>query len=166
MSEVMTTAATGFDPIREAHRQWVAHGWSDAADGMALVTSITRVQAIFQQRIDSLLKPFDLTFARYEILMLLSFSREGALPMGAIGRRLQVHPTSVTSAIDRLERQGFVSREDHPTDRRAKLARLTEDGRSTAKAATEVLNAQVFTDPGVDPEAVMALRELTDQLRG
>ena len=23
------------DPIREAHRQWVAHGWADAADGMA-----------------------------------------------------------------------------------------------------------------------------------
>ena len=77
-----------FDPIAEAHRRWVEHGWTDAADGMALVTSITRVQAIFQQRIDGLLKPFDLTFARYEILQLLSFSRTGSLPMGAIGRRL------------------------------------------------------------------------------
>ncbi|MEO2109133.1 MAG: MarR family transcriptional regulator [Actinomycetota bacterium] len=154
-----------FDPITEAHRRWVEHGWTDAADGMALVTSITRVQAIFQQRIDGLLKPFDLTFARYEILQLLSFSRTGSLPMGAIGRRLQVHPTSVTSAIDRLERQGFVVREDHPTDRRAKLATLTEEGRAVVKQATAVLNEEVFSDPGVDADAVSSLVTLLGDIR-
>jgi len=34
------------DPIEEAHRQWVAHGWGAAADGMAMVTSLTRVQQL------------------------------------------------------------------------------------------------------------------------
>ena len=56
------------DPIEEARRQWVAHGWSEAADGMAAVTSIVRAQQIVLQRIDTVLRPLDLTFARYEIL--------------------------------------------------------------------------------------------------
>jgi DNA-binding MarR family transcriptional regulator len=132
---------------------------------MALVTSITRVQAIFQQRVDEALRPLDLTFARYEILMLLSFSREGALPMGAIGRRMQVHPTSVTSAVDRLERQGFVCREEHPTDRRAKLARITEDGRARARAATAVLNEEVFSALGLGSDDLASLDEILGRLR-
>lgn len=154
-----------FDPIVAARENWVAHGWADAADGMALVTSITRVQQIFQQRIDAELKPFGLTFARYEILMLLTFSRQGALPMGAIGRRLQVHPTSVTSAVDRLERDGMVEREAHPTDRRAKLCRITEDGRAVAKAATAVLNDAVFGDVGLPDSQVQGLTGTLGRLR-
>ena len=153
------------DPIAEAHRQWVEHGWGDVADGMAAVTSITRVQALYQARVDEVLRPFELTFARYEILQLLVFSRAGALPLGAIGRRLQVHPTSITSAIDRLERQGYVVREGHPTDRRAKLARLTEDGRAQAKAATAVLNDTVFAHPGLSAADTRTLMELLTRIR-
>ena len=116
------------DPIEEARRQWVNHGWSEAADGMAAVTSIVRAQQIVLQRIDTVLRPLDLTFARYEILTLLSFTKHGSLPMTRMGALLQVHPTSVTSAVDRLEGQGFVERLPHPTDRRAVLASITEAG--------------------------------------
>jgi hypothetical protein len=63
------------DPIDEARRQWVNHDWAQAADGMAAVTSIVRVQQIMLQRIDAVLRPLDLTFARYEILTLLSFTK-------------------------------------------------------------------------------------------
>ncbi|CAN5186253.1 MarR family transcriptional regulator [soil metagenome] len=157
--------ALPLDPIAEAHRQWVANGWGDVADGMAVVTSITRAQAIYQARIDEALRPHELTFARYEILMLLSLSRAGALPLAAIGRRLQVHPTSITSAIDRLERQRFVTRENHPTDRRAKLARLTEEGRARVKAATAVLNEEVFATPGLDAGDVRTLIDLLTRMR-
>ena len=38
--------------------------------------------------------------------MLLSFSTSGALPLSKIGERLQVHATSVTNVIDRLEAAG------------------------------------------------------------
>jgi DNA-binding MarR family transcriptional regulator len=113
------------DPIEEARRQWVSHGWAEAADGMAAVTSIVRAQQIVLQRIDTVLRPLDLTFARYEILTLLSFTKHGSLPMTRMGALLQVHPTSVTSAVDRLEGQGFVERLPHPTDRRAVLASIT-----------------------------------------
>ena len=58
------------DPIREARRQWVAHGWEDSADGMALVTSLMRAQQLLAERIDAELRPLNLTFARYEVLRL------------------------------------------------------------------------------------------------
>ena len=85
------------DPIAEARRQWQEHGWSDAADGMATVTSIIRAQQVLLQRVEEHLAPFGLSFARFELLRLLAFTRHGELPLGKLGARLQVHPTSITS---------------------------------------------------------------------
>ena len=157
--------ALPLDPIAEARRHWAEHGWEEAAAGMAAVTSITRAQQLLQQRIDDELRDLDLTFARYEVLMLLHFSRRGALPMGVVGSRLQVHPTSVTSAVTRLEDQGFVRREPHPTDGRAKLAVLTPAGRDVALAATERLNATVFAAPGLAPDQLDDVVALLTDLR-
>ena len=153
------------DPIEEARRQWIDHGWESAADGMAAVTSIVRAQQIVLQRIDTVLRPLDLTFARYEILTLLSFTKRGSLPMTRMGALLQVHPTSVTSAVDRLESQGFVERLPHPKDRRAVLASITEAGRARALAATHALNGQVFEQLGITEHQINQLRTVLRALR-
>jgi DNA-binding MarR family transcriptional regulator len=89
--------------------------------------------------------------------MLLLFSGSGALPMRVIGERLQVHPTSVTNAVDRLEEAGLVARESHPTDRRTTLVRLTPAGRRLAHRATRALNAEVFTQVGVPEGDLVSL---------
>lgn len=157
--------ALPFDPIAEAHRQWVQRGWSEAADGMAAVTSLMRAQQLMLGRVDRLLRPLGLTFARYEVLMLLVFSSRGSLPLSVVGNRLQVHPTSVTSAVDRLETQGLVRRSPHPSDRRAVLAGLTDDGRAVAERATAILNTEVFADLGLEPSDVDSLVEVVRKLR-
>ncbi|WP_292674272.1 MarR family transcriptional regulator [Nocardioides sp.] len=153
------------DPIREAHRQWVAHGWAEAADGMAMVTSLVRVQQLLLERIDAVLRPLGLTFARYEVLRLLSFSSAGAMPMTRVGSLLQVHPTSVTSAVDRLEAQGFVSRTRRETDRRVVLATITDAGRSVVDEATDGLNSSVFEKPGLPSADLADLTRLLGVLR-
>ncbi len=153
------------DPIREAHRQWVDHGWYDAADGMAMVTSVVRVHQLLMERIDACLRPRDLTFARYEILRLLSFSRERSMPMTRLGSLLQVHPTSVTSAVDRLVKQGFVERSRGETDRRVVLATLTAAGAEVVEEATVALNSEVFEKPGIGAEQVSALTGLLGAVR-
>lgn len=137
-----------FDPIAEARRQWVEHGWADAADGMAAITSIIRVEQIVLGRAEALLRPLGLTFARYELLVLLDFSSRGEMPLGKLGARLQVHPASVTNAVNRLESDGLVERVPHPDDGRTTLARITPEGRRIAAEATKVLNEQVFSDLG------------------
>jgi len=145
------------DPIAEAHRLWVEHGWEDAADGMAAITSLMRAHQIALSRVEAVLRPFDVTFARYEVLMLLFLSRRRSLPMRTIGSRLQVHQTSVTNAVDRLEAAGLVVRRQHPTDRRATLVELTRAGSTLAERATAALNGGVFADPGLSAAGVASL---------
>jgi DNA-binding MarR family transcriptional regulator len=154
-----------FDPIAEARRQWAGHGWPEAAPGMAAVTSVMRAQQVMLARVDEVLRPFELSFARYELLMLLLFSRTGSLPLSRVGSRLQVHPASVTNAVDRLEAKGLVRRRPHPADRRATLAEITEAGRELALAASEQLNAKVFAEPGLSPERVEELVLVLGELR-
>ena len=159
------TSDQSFDPIPEARRQWIAHGWADAADGMAMVTSVVRAQQLLMERIEAELRPLDLTFARYEVLRLLSFSRAGAMPMTRLGSLLQVHPTSVTSAVSRLVTQGYVERSRGDSDRRVVLAAVTASGREVVERATEALNRRVFAEPGLPPEEVRSLTAALTDLR-
>ena len=140
-----------FDPIAEAHRQWSAR-WPGQADHMAAVTSVMRVQQLLLSRIEDTLKPYGLTFAPYEALRLLAFSRRGSLPMGKMGERLMVHPASVTNAITRLEQRGLVERRLSPDDRRVVLATITASGQSLVREATAALNQASFGLPGITPE--------------
>jgi len=132
-----------FDPIAEAHRQW-RDRWPDQADRMAAVTSVMRVQQLLLWRIEDILKPFGLTFAAYEALRLLAFTRAGSMPMGKMGTRLMVHPAAVTNAIARLEQRGLVQRQMSPDDRRVVLATITTAGRQVADEATAALNEADF----------------------
>ncbi len=154
-----------FDPIDAARRNWSEHGWQDAATGMAAVTSVMRAQQIYLARVETVLKPLGLSFARYELLMLLSFSRTGAMPLSRVGTRLQVHPTSVTNVVDRLEEQGLVRRVPHPTDRRTTLAEITSEGRALAAEATGLLNEAVFTRPGLPERRLEELVSVLEDLR-
>jgi DNA-binding MarR family transcriptional regulator len=151
-----------FDPIEEAGRQWRKHWGASPVASMKAVTSIMRVQQLLLARLNDLLKPFDLTFPRYEALMLLYYSRAGSLPLGKMGARLQVHRTSVTNLMDGLEKLGLAERSPHPTDRRTTLATITERGRKVAEEATEALNSARF---GTEPLKKSELDELTAVLR-
>ena len=134
----MSPASTlPFDPIDEAARQWGLR-W-DRVPAMHAVTSLMRVQQLVIGRLDGILKPHGLTFARYEALVLLVFSSRGSLPLGKMGERLQVHPTSVTSIVRRLADDGLVVRTPHPDDGRGVLAEITDAGRAAVEAATRDL---------------------------
>jgi DNA-binding MarR family transcriptional regulator len=154
-----------FDPIAEARRHWEARWGAQPGPAMAAVTSIMRAQQLLIARLNEALKPFGLTFPRYEALMLLLFSRKGALPLGKIGDRLQVHATSVTSIVDGLEADGFVRRIPHERDRRATLASLTPAGRRVAEKATAVLNENEFFMDALSPRELDRLTATIETLR-
>jgi DNA-binding MarR family transcriptional regulator len=126
-----------FDPIQRAGELWEKHVGDPSS--MRVATSIMRVQQLLIGEFDRVLKPLGITFARYEVLRLLSFSREGRLPLSVIGERLMVHPTSVTNAIDRLVASGLVARTPDDQDRRRVYASLTPDGKRVLRRATKAL---------------------------
>jgi len=124
-----------------------------------------RAQQMVLAGVDSALRPFRLTFARYEGLVLLLFTREGTLPLGKMGQRLMIHPTSVTNIIDRLEAQGLVTRVPHPTDGRTTMAAITSDGRRLALEATEAVNGACFGLGLLDNEDLRQLVRIIRKLR-
>lgn|SRR5690349_8442789 len=152
-----------FDPIDEAARQWGLR-W-DGVPQMHAVTSLMRVHQLVLSRLDAVLKPHDLTFARYEALVLLAFTQNGSLPLGKMGERLQVHPTSVTPIVDRLEASGLVRRRPHPVDRRAVLAEITPAGRTTVEGATQDLLGADFGLGALDDTQLARMSELLRPVR-
>lgn len=163
ISGAMATDPLPFDPIARAASLWEQHVGTPTV--MAAVTSVMRVQQILQSAVDAALKPHGLTFARYEALVLLYFSRRGSLPMRVMGQRLQLHPTSVTNIVDRLEADGLVKRIAHPTDRRTTLVEITETGRQRRTAATEAVTSVDFGLRGLTDRQTEALTDLLAKVR-
>ena len=161
----MPSDSPGFDPIAKARDNWERAGLGEVADGMVAVTSVMRAHQILLARVEAALRPFDLSFSRFELLRLLAFSRTGSLPITKASVRLQVHVTSVTHAIRRLESAGLVVRVPHPTDGRTTLVEITSIGRSTVQEATITLNRSVFADIGIPPEQARTLVETIETLR-
>jgi DNA-binding MarR family transcriptional regulator len=159
----MATDPLPFDPIARAASLWEENVGTSTV--MAAVTSIMRVQQILQSAVDTALKPHGLTFARYEALVLLYFARRGSLPMRVMGQRLQLHPTSVTNIVDRLEADGLVKRIAHPTDRRTTLVEITETGRQRRAAATEAVTSVDFGLRGLTDRQTEALTDLLAKVR-
>src|SRR6267378_3868106 len=66
-------------------------------------------------------------FAVMEMLL-----HKGPQPVNEIGRRVELTSGAITTAVDRLESRGLVTREAHPSDRRARIVRLTSAGKKQA----------------------------------
>jgi MarR family 2-MHQ and catechol resistance regulon transcriptional repressor len=54
---------------------------------------------------------------------------KGPMPVNAIGPKVDLNPGSVSVAVDRLYKKGFVSRVESSLDRRVRTVSLTEKGR-------------------------------------
>jgi DNA-binding MarR family transcriptional regulator len=152
-----------FDPIERAAQTWEER--FGPAGSMRAATSVFRVQQILLAHFDEALKPHRLTFARYEVLVLLTFSRTGALPLKVIGSRLMVHPTSITNAIERLVAAGYVERRPNPADGRGVLAAITERGREVVPPATAAVTGQDFGMSDLTEEELDTLFALLRKIR-
>jgi DNA-binding MarR family transcriptional regulator len=157
-----------FDPIDRAGDLWEQHWPGEHADvyaSMRAVTSIMRAHQILLAQLDGILRPYGITFSRFEALVLLAYSQNGSLPLSKVGERLQVHATSVTNVIDRLEAAGLVRREPNPRDGRGTLASITDEGREVARKATEEFNAARFGLDGIDSDELRSLFTILRNLR-
>src|SRR6476646_3245105 len=158
----------GFDPIERAGALWEEHWPGEPAEvyrAMRAVTSVMRAHQILIAELYPMLRPYGITFSRYEALVLLMYARNGSLPLSKIGERLQGHATSVTNVIDRLESAGLVRREPNPRDGRGTLAVITEEGRAVAANATADLNAARFGMSALDSDRMKQVFTVLRALR-
>ena len=148
--------------IADAH--WRAHGW-DSGPYFRAALSIYRTNELIRLFDEAALAPHGLTRVRHEALAVLYFSRHGEMPLGRLGARLLVHPTSVTSTVDTLERLGHVRRVAHPRDRRATLARITPKGRRAIEASNRDMVAARFGLGALDETRAEAVFSILSKVR-
>jgi DNA-binding MarR family transcriptional regulator len=108
------------------------------------MTSLLRVHELMIEAMTEVLKRFDLTVNSYFLILSVQLSDDGAMLLSQLARRIMVHPTTVTLLTDRLESQGLLVRQPHPTDRRATFAKITPAGRALANEATRALEQIKF----------------------
>ena len=139
------------DPVEWSREQWIAHD-QPAPDQFTAMVAILRTHGAMTASIDATLRTHELTRTGYLLMTTLQLSRDGTRPLGQLSRHLMVHPTTVTLALDQLEKRKLVRRNPHPTDRRTILAVLTPAGREMLDKATKSLADGDFGLAGVDSE--------------
>jgi DNA-binding MarR family transcriptional regulator len=85
----------------------------------------------------------DLSLQQLTVLYLIR--TEGAT-LSSMARRLMVAPTVLTGIVDRLERRGYVRRENDPTDRRKLRLTLSDEGRRISVIVEDGLIAEVAVE--------------------
>jgi DNA-binding MarR family transcriptional regulator len=157
--------AAPFDVVEASRRVWLEQWDPEAASGMAAFTAILRSYQLLNDQVNAVMREHDLTFARYEVLAWLAMDPESALALSWISKTLRIPPATVTNLIDRLEDDGLVRREPHPSDARTTLAVITPQGRKVATAATRDLNTTVYERIGLSAKKRGQLLELLAELR-
>lgn len=152
-----------FDVVEASRRVWLAQWPPPAASGMAVFTAILRSHHMLSNEINQVMREFDLTFARYEVLTWLATDPESSLTLSWISKTLRIPPATVTDIIDRLEDDGLVRRTPHPTDARTTLAVISETGRQLSTDATRALNTTVYERIGLsEPQRDQLIRLLAE----
>jgi DNA-binding MarR family transcriptional regulator len=126
------------DLVEWMRQRWLEHD-EPKPEHFAAMAALLRTTILVTDEMDRALKECQLSRTGYLILITLQASREQTRPLGQLSKALLVHPTTVTMAIDQLEKPGLVRRLPHPTDRRTILARLTPEGDKLAERATRAL---------------------------
>ena len=117
--------------------------------GYLVMSSFLRFHQLLRASVEPRLKQHGLGLTDYLLLVTLAV-RGGTSMIGELAREMLVRATTVTFAIERLERQELVTRSMHPTDRRAVHVELTSTGHDLVRRATLELVEVEFGVPDSD----------------
>ncbi|HCT76438.1 MAG TPA: MarR family transcriptional regulator [Micromonosporaceae bacterium] len=157
--------STNPDPVEWSREQWVAHK-QPAPDQFTAMVAILRTHQAMCSSIDSTLRTHDLTRTGYLLMTTLLLSRDGTRPLGQLSKQLMVHPTTVTLALDQLEKRKLLKRKPHPTDRRTILATLTPAGRELLDKVTKALSDTDYGLTGVSNKLSNKVVDVLRDVRG
>lgn len=152
------------DSIEWMRTRWEERG-APSPSHFAAMTSVLRASVVLTEELDRVLGEQGLTRTSYLLIITLQMTENATRPLGQLSKRLLVHPTTVTSAMDQLEKAGLVTRRPHPSDRRTVLAELTPKGKRAAEAASAALAEVQFGLQGIDKKAADRITADLRQLR-
>jgi len=142
--------------------------WLSAAEQRAW-RSWLAAERLLVDRLDRQLQDESgMSHADYEILVHLSEADDDRMRMSELAEQALFSRSRLSHAVSRLERLGWVAREDCPTDRRGMFAVLTPPGLAALEAAApgHVATVRRFVIDALGPDGVAQLERLTTCIRG
>src|SRR5258705_4163994 len=100
------------------------------ASGTHLWLVMMKAHRALQRLATRSIESSEVDLSDFEVMEMLL--HKGPQPVNEIGRRVELTSGAITTAVDRLESRGLVTREAHPSDRRARIVRLTAAGEERA----------------------------------
>lgn len=126
-------------------------------------TLIKKANRLLIKKANQLLKERHLTHAYASFLMELC--RQDGLTQAELHKRIGIEQPTAVRTLDRMERDGFIEREQKPEDRRAVLIKLTDKGKGYQKIlqhCVHELNEQALS--GFDERERSLLSQLISRL--
>lgn len=112
-----------------------------------------QVTNLWQREIKKALKPYGLTHSQFVLLAsihwLILHNQE--VTQIALSNHTKIDPMTTSTVLRTLQQKGFIRRQEHMTDTRAKTVGLTEEGKKTIKKAVvtvEKFDSEFFSLPG------------------
>jgi DNA-binding MarR family transcriptional regulator len=153
------------DPLSRARNYWRGEHLGIDEEGFIAMTSVLRLHRMMTLAIEQEFKAADLKLNDYMLLVTLELSERGTRPIARLAGSLMIHPTTATTATDRLEARGLLTRTPHPSDRRATLVTITPAGRDLVQRASVVLEKLGYGLPGTTSEDRAGLTDAIDRVR-
>ena len=116
-----------------------------------------RAARALARRFDDALRPYGITSGQFSLLNALN--RREPMAMGLVAKFLAMDRSTLTANLKPLERQGLISVEVDPEDRRSRKLMLTAEGRKVLRAAVPIWkseHAALEREIGGDPDALRA----------
>ncbi|MBS9475936.1 MarR family winged helix-turn-helix transcriptional regulator [Ancylobacter radicis] len=121
---------------------------------------------LYRARMDHAFNEAGLGLTAGEARTLIHLNINPGLRQGVLAERMSIEPMTMVGYLDRLEAQGFIAREPDPSDRRAKIVRLTPEASPLLErvmAAASTAREEALT--GLDQPARDALRHALEAIR-
>jgi DNA-binding MarR family transcriptional regulator len=124
---------------------------------------------LLKSAIDEFLKPYNLTGAKFRLLMWLLACEKAEFSDGLLPSQLShfqgISPNTVSALLDGLQEQGLIQRARHPTDHRKRIVTITDAGRQRlAHIGAAYKTFAETTITGLSPDERQALTDLLDKL--
>ena len=110
-----------------------------------ILAKLREARMVLKQQMQPCLRLYDLTEQQWRVLRILNVAhrsgREGA-DTGHIAKEARILPSTLTGVLDRLERDGRVTRQRSAKDARIKLVQATPSGLDLVKVVSQALTEE------------------------
>ena len=124
---------------------------------------LIRTSQAYERALNSELAPRGITFRQVQVLGWLAYDEQ--LSQSELADRMHVEPPTLVGILDRMERDGWISRHDCATDRRKKLIRAESQAEPVwAEIVQSAQRVRNRATSDMELEQVQALKELLDKV--